>query len=118
MGGLDSTFLYPTTQRIKLNVLKKYYCVCLEIPPSIHCPIPYTFLGIALKNIHKKHVNYLFIFYRDIDETKDWIDEKDFALANENYGHDLASVQALQRKHDALERDLSALGEKVYCLTF
>lgn len=52
-------------------------------------------------------------FHRDIDETKDWIDEKDFALANENYGHDLASVQALQRKHDALERDLSALGEKV-----
>ena len=52
-------------------------------------------------------------FHRDIDETKDWIDEKDCALNNDNYGHDLASVQALQRKHDALERDLSALGEKV-----
>lgn len=52
-------------------------------------------------------------FHRDIDETKDWIDEKDSALNNDNYGHDLASVQALRRKHDALERDLSALGEKV-----
>ncbi|XP_071155968.1 spectrin alpha chain-like isoform X8 [Mytilus edulis] len=52
-------------------------------------------------------------FHRDVDETKDWIDEKDFALNNDNFGHDLASVQALQRKHDALERDLSALGEKV-----
>lgn len=51
--------------------------------------------------------------YRDVDETKDWIDEKDEALNSDNYGHDLASVQALQRKHDALERDLSALGEKV-----
>ena len=57
--------------------------------------------------------NFVVYFYRDIDETKDWIDEKDCALNNDNYGHDLASVQALQRKHDALERDLSALGEKV-----
>ncbi|KAK3088368.1 hypothetical protein FSP39_018301 [Pinctada imbricata] len=52
-------------------------------------------------------------FHRDVDETKDWIDEKDTALNSDNYGHDLASVQALQRKHDALERDLSALGDKV-----
>ncbi|XP_062606729.1 spectrin alpha chain-like isoform X6 [Saccostrea cucullata] len=52
-------------------------------------------------------------FHRDVDETKDWIDEKDETLNSDNYGHDLASVQALQRKHDALERDLSALGEKV-----
>ncbi|KAJ8300491.1 hypothetical protein KUTeg_022010 [Tegillarca granosa] len=52
-------------------------------------------------------------YHRDVDETKDWIDEKDQALNNDNYGHDLTSVQALQRKHEALERDLSALGEKV-----
>lgn len=56
----------------------------------------------------------LFLFVnRDVDETKDWIDEKDDALNSDNFGHDLASVQALQRKHDAIERDLSALGEKV-----
>lgn len=53
---------------------------------------------------------------RDVDETKDWIDEKDQALHNDNYGNDLASVQALQRKHEGMERDLAALGEKV-CMT-
>ncbi|XP_052790860.1 spectrin alpha chain-like isoform X3 [Mya arenaria] len=52
-------------------------------------------------------------FHRDVDETKDWINEKNQALNNDNYGHDLASVQALQRKHEGLERDLAALGEKV-----
>ena len=52
-------------------------------------------------------------FLRDVDETKDWINEKNTALNNDNYGHDLASVQALQRKHEGLERDLAALGEKV-----
>ncbi|ESO95207.1 hypothetical protein LOTGIDRAFT_202396 [Lottia gigantea] len=52
-------------------------------------------------------------YHREVDETKDWINEKDQALNNDNYGHDLASVQALQRKHDAMERDLAALGEKV-----
>ena len=50
---------------------------------------------------------------REVDETKDWISEKDAALNNDNYGHDLASVQALQRKHEGVERDLAALGEKV-----
>lgn len=51
-----------------------------------------------------------------MDETKDWINEKNQALNNDNYGHDLASVQALQRKHEGLERDLAALGEKVTTL--
>lgn len=50
---------------------------------------------------------------RDVDETKDWIYEKDIALNNDNYGTDLSSVQALQRKHEGVERDLAALGEKV-----
>ncbi|KAK7505097.1 hypothetical protein BaRGS_00003667 [Batillaria attramentaria] len=52
-------------------------------------------------------------YHREVDETKDWISEKDAALNNDNYGHDLASVQALQRKHEGVERDLAALGEKV-----
>ena len=56
-------------------------------------------------------VNFLTV--REVDEAKDWINEKDAALNNDNYGHDLASVQALQRKHEGLERDLAALGEKV-----
>lgn len=52
-------------------------------------------------------------YHRDVDETKDWIYEKDIALNNDNYGTDLSSVQALQRKHEGVERDLAALGEKV-----
>ena len=50
---------------------------------------------------------------RDADETKAWISEKDTALSSDDYGRDLASVQALQRKHEGLERDLAALEDKV-----
>lgn len=50
---------------------------------------------------------------RDADETKEWVEEKNQALNTDNYGHDLASVQALQRKHEGFERDLAALGDKV-----
>ncbi|XP_067662527.1 spectrin alpha chain-like isoform X1 [Haliotis asinina] len=55
-------------------------------------------------------------YHREVIETKDWIAEKDNTLNNDNYGHDLASVQALQRKHEGLQRDLAALGEKVRSL--
>lgn len=52
-------------------------------------------------------------FHRDIDETKDWIDEKANALGNDDLGKDLRSVQTLQRKHEGLERDLDALRDKI-----
>nr|XP_054589808.1 spectrin alpha chain, non-erythrocytic 1-like isoform X2 [Nothobranchius furzeri] len=52
-------------------------------------------------------------FHRDADETKEWIEEKNQALNTDNYSHDLASVQALQREHEGFERDLAALGDKV-----
>lgn len=55
-----------------------------------------------------------FVYYRDADDTKAWISEKDTALSTSDYGRDLASVQALQRKHEVLERDLAALEEKVW----
>ncbi|XP_040180668.1 spectrin alpha chain, non-erythrocytic 1 isoform X1 [Rana temporaria] len=55
-------------------------------------------------------------FHRDADETKEWIEEKNQALNTDSYGHDLASVQALQRKHEGFERDLAALGDKVKSL--
>ena len=51
--------------------------------------------------------------FRDAEDTKIWIDEKDAALSSEDYGKDLASVQALQRKHEVIERDLAAVEEKV-----
>lgn len=57
--------------------------------------------------------NVCLCFFRDADETKEWIEEKNQALNTDNYGHDLASVQALQRKHEGFERDLAALGDKV-----
>ena len=53
-------------------------------------------------------------FVRAADETKSWMSEKDTALLSDDYGRDLASVQALQRKHEGLERDLAALEDKVY----
>ncbi len=52
-------------------------------------------------------------FHRDVDETKEWIQEKDEALSIDELGKDLRSVQALQRKHEGLERDLAALGDKI-----
>ncbi|XP_026728843.1 spectrin alpha chain isoform X3 [Trichoplusia ni] len=52
-------------------------------------------------------------FHRDVDETKDWIAEKEAALATDDLGKDLRSVQTLQRKHEGLERDLAALGDKI-----
>ena len=41
------------------------------------------------------------------------MNEKDRALSTDDYGRDLASVQALQRKHEGLERELAALEDKV-----
>lgn len=59
------------------------------------------------------YTKWLCGFFRDADDTKAWISEKDTALSTSDYGRDLASVQALQRKHEVLERDLAALEEKV-----
>ena len=50
---------------------------------------------------------------RDIDEAIAWISEKDGLLSSDEYGKDLANVQALQRKHETVERDLAALADKV-----
>ncbi|XP_035787487.1 spectrin alpha chain isoform X2 [Anopheles albimanus] len=52
-------------------------------------------------------------FHRDVDETKDWIAEKENALNNDELGKDLRGVQTLQRKHEGLERDLAALQDKI-----
>lgn len=50
---------------------------------------------------------------RDVDETISWIKEKEQLMASDDFGRDLASVQALLRKHEGLERDLAALEDKV-----
>ena len=41
------------------------------------------------------------------------MNEKDAMLSSDDGGRDLPSVQALQRKHDTVERDLNALEDKV-----
>merc|ERR1719427_2195242 len=64
--------------------------------------------GAAFERAHEVQM-----FHRDVDETKDWIGEKDEALNNDDIGKDLRTVQALQRKHEGLERDLAALGDKI-----
>lgn len=48
-----------------------------------------------------------------MDETISWIKEKGQLMASDDFGRDLASVQALLRKHEGLERDLAALEDKV-----
>lgn len=71
-------------------------------------PIFSWFFGDLNSNIKEK-----LIFIRDADETKNWINEKDKVLSSDDYGKDLASVNALLRKHEALERDLAAVEDKV-----
>lgn len=52
-------------------------------------------------------------YHRECDEAKEWIEEKENRLLTDDVGNDFTSVQRLIRKHDALERDLVALGERV-----
>jgi spectrin alpha len=59
----------------------------------------------AAHNVHR--------FNRDADETLARFAEKDVILSNEDYGKDVASVEALQRKHEGAMRDLQALEQKV-----
>lgn len=52
-------------------------------------------------------------FQREAEDTRDWIAEKDKMLDSDDYGNDLRSVLALQRKHEGLESDLYALNERI-----
>ncbi|XP_070576983.1 spectrin beta chain, non-erythrocytic 5-like isoform X4 [Ptychodera flava] len=52
-------------------------------------------------------------FNRDIDETNDRINEKFVAASSDDCGKDLPAVEALQRKHDDLERDMIAIDHKI-----
>lgn len=59
----------------------------------------------------------IYSFNRDVDETISWIKEKEQLMASDDFGRDLASVQALLRKHEGLERDLAALEDKARIFT-
>jgi cell shape-determining protein MreC len=47
------------------------------------------------------------------DELKDWIGEKASGINLDDVGKDLASVQALQRKHQNLEQELKPIEDKL-----
>ncbi|CAG9824099.1 unnamed protein product [Phaedon cochleariae] len=53
------------------------------------------------------------LFNKVCEEAKDWMLEKMMQLDSAVLGHDLKTVQALQRRHDNLERELSPVEEKV-----
>eukprot|EP00049_Salpingoeca_infusionum_P019358 m.361515 g.361515 ORF g.361515 m.361515 type:complete len:2425 (-) comp19658_c0_seq1:287-7561(-) len=62
----------------------------------------------SAKDIHQ--------FNRDVEETKARFNEKNVVLSYSDLGTDVASVEALQRKHDTAIRDLLALEGKVTTL--
>ncbi|KAF6212345.1 hypothetical protein GE061_012867 [Apolygus lucorum] len=53
------------------------------------------------------------LFHRTCDEAKDWMYEKMTQLDTAELGPDLKTVQALQRRHQNLERELAPVEEKV-----
>lgn len=69
---------------------------------------------IRREKLHGGHEVQL--FNRDADEANAWINEKDALMSSEDLGRDLASVQALQRKHEGNERDLAAIENKIHSL--
>ena len=52
-------------------------------------------------------------FNSDVDDTNGRIQEKSAVLSSEDHGKDLASVETLLRKQDAIERDMSAIHSKL-----
>jgi spectrin beta len=53
------------------------------------------------------------VFNRDIDDTSQRVAEKAVAMSTDDVGRDLAAVGHLQRKQDALERDMTAIEGKL-----
>ena len=61
-------------------------------------------VSLALRILH---------YYELCDETRLWVLEKDKALSSEDIGKDLTAVQALQRNHENIERELLPIEEKL-----
>lgn len=60
--------------------------------------------------ISKCDVNF---YRRTCEEAKDWMVEKMTQLDSDELGPDLKTVQALQRRHGNLERELAPVQDKV-----
>lgn len=54
------------------------------------------------------------VFNRDLDDTRERIAEKSSAMSSEDCGRDLSAVEALRRKQDTLERDMTAVKQKIF----
>jgi spectrin beta len=52
-------------------------------------------------------------FNRDVDDTSQRVAEKAVAMSTDDVGSDLAAVEQLQRKQEALERDMTAIEGKL-----
>ncbi|XP_048512555.1 spectrin beta chain, non-erythrocytic 1 isoform X2 [Athalia rosae] len=53
------------------------------------------------------------LFNRDVDDTSQRVAEKAIAMNTTDVGKDLTAVEQLQRKQEALERDMTAINEKL-----
>ncbi|XP_058061720.1 spectrin beta chain, non-erythrocytic 1 [Anopheles bellator] len=53
------------------------------------------------------------VFNRDVDDTAERIAEKMLAMSAEDTGRDLSAVEALKRKQEAIERDMTAVEQKI-----
>uniref|UniRef100_A0A336KQL4 CSON014177 protein n=1 Tax=Culicoides sonorensis TaxID=179676 RepID=A0A336KQL4_CULSO len=53
------------------------------------------------------------VFHKDIDDTSERIGEKSLAMGVDDTGKDLVAVETLQRKQEALERDMTAIDQKI-----
>lgn len=53
------------------------------------------------------------LFNRDIDDTNQRILEKSLSMNTNDVGKDLAGVEHLQRKQEAMERDMTAIEGKL-----
>ncbi|CAL8090883.1 unnamed protein product [Orchesella dallaii] len=53
------------------------------------------------------------LFNRTCEEVNDWMSEKMMQIDTDEWSNDLKTVQALQRKHNNLERELAPIQEKV-----
>ena len=52
-------------------------------------------------------------FNRDVDDTSQRVAEKVVAMSTDDVGRDLAAVEQLQRKQEALEGDMTAIEGKL-----
>ena len=59
----------------------------------------------AAKNVYE--------FDQMCEETKAWINEKDLLLSTEDTGRDLNDLQMLKRRHQAIERELVPVVDRI-----